>query len=368
MPPTSTVALEGPVNRTLTAARSLLVTRGRWRFPALGYALRGLKTLPGPVREPVFDLMRERVGEALPEFGDALRFMEAARGVPDCRLWQRRLLLVRPRLGGVSTREVVSDDGGRLRARLYLPPAHAPAPTAALVWIHGGAFLMGDLESAEAHWVAIECAATGIPVLSVDYRWCLNGLHYPGPLDDVLLAWEWAVGHAEEMGVEASDLHIGGGSAGGLLATSTTLRMRDSGGPMPASQVLAYPVLQGVLPPATPAVAAELEPLHLLTDDLIAGMFANWAGEADWLDPYVSPGLADATGLPPTFVLSCGHDSLRRASEPYAARLARAGVPVWHEVLPRSTHAPFSRVGSDDGGYALWRLRTWLTGGPGAMH
>ena len=367
MATTSALAVDGPVTRTLATARSVLVTRGRWRFPALGYALRGLKTLPSPVREPVFDLMRQRVGSALPEFGDALRFMEAAQGVPDSRLWQKRLLLDRPRLGRVSTREIVGDEPGRLRARLYLPPPDAPAPRAALVWIHGGAFLMGDLEAPEAHWVAMEFAATGTPVLSVDYHWCLSGVHYPTPLDDVLTAWSWAVQHAAELGVEASQLHLGGASAGGCLAASAVLRLRDTGGPMPASQCLLYPVLQGGLPPATPEVEAELAPLMLLTDDLIGGMFSNWAGDASWDDPYVSPGLGDPAGLPPTFVLSCGHDSLRRASEPYAERLRRAGVPVWHEVLPGSTHAPFSRLGSEDGDYALWRFRTWVAGGLPAM-
>ena len=363
--PSATVA--GPVTRALAEARSLLVTSGRWRFPALGYALRSVKALPPPVREPVLDLMRTRVAGALPEFADALRFMEAAQGVPDSRLWQRRLLLSRPHLGLVSMRDIVSDEGGRLRARLYLPPASTTTPGTALVWIHGGAFLMGDLEPPEAHWVAMEIAASGVPVLSVDYRWCLGGVHYPLPLDDVLAAWHWAVGHADELGVEASDLQIGGASAGALLAASLTLRMRDEGGPLPAAQCLAYPVLQGNLPPASPEVEAELAPLHLLTEDLVAGMFANWAGDAAWDDPYVSPGLADPTGLPPTFVLSCGHDSLRRASEPYAERLARAGVPVWHEVLPAATHAPFSRLDDPHAEYGLWRLRSWVSGGLAAM-
>lgn len=364
----TTERLEAHVTRTLASARSVLVTRGRWRFPALGYALRGLKTLPPPVREPVFDIMRQRVGGALPEFRDALRFMEAAQGVPDSRMWQRRLLLERPRLGGVSTREIVADDeNGRLRARLYLPPADAPDATAALVWIHGGAFLMGDLDAGEAHWVAVEVAATGIPVLSVDYRWCLNGVHFPTPLEDVLTAWHWAVEHADEMGVTPDQLHIGGASAGGCLAAGATLWLRDHDGPMPASQCLAYPVLQGDLPPASPDVAAELEPLQLLTPDLIGGMFANWAGDTPWDDPYLAPGHADPTGLPPTFVLTCGHDTLRRQSEPYADRLRRAGVPVWHELLPGVTHAPLSRVGDDDGDYALFRLRAWLGGGRPAM-
>jgi acetyl esterase len=90
----------------------------------------------------------------------------------------------------------LGDRRRRLTARLYLPPTDAPPATAALVWVHGGPFGIESLDQKEAHWLAIERAVSGIPVLSVDYRMCINGVHYPEPQDDVLTAWRWAVEHA----------------------------------------------------------------------------------------------------------------------------------------------------------------------------
>ena len=227
--------------------------------------------------------------------------------------------------------------------------------------------MLGGLDQEEAHWPSIELAAAGIPVLSVDYRWCLNGVHYPAPQDDVLTAWRWAVEHADELGVAREQLHLGGGSAGGCLVASATLRLRDEGRPMPASLYLGYPVLQAELPPASPEVAAELAALKVASPEWIADMVANWAGAAPTSDVLVSPGLADLEGLPPTYVLTCGHDSLRRASEPFARRLEDARVPVWHDLFETAERAPLDRPGTPDGRHAIQRLRTWLTGGVAAM-
>ena len=102
--------------------------RGRRRFAAIGHALRGIKALPAPVRERLLDGAAGGVSANLPPFPDVLRLVEAAGGVPDGRRWQERLVAERPELREVRTRDISSDDGGRLRARLYLPPADAPAP------------------------------------------------------------------------------------------------------------------------------------------------------------------------------------------------------------------------------------------------
>ncbi len=298
-----------------------------------------------------------------------LRLVEAAGGVPDGNRWQGQLIADRPALQAVRIRDISDDANGRLRARLYLPPAGAPAATAAFVWVHGGAFVIGSLDQKEAHWPAIELAASGIPVLSVDYRMCINGVHYPTPQDDVLTAWRWAVEHSNELGIDdPSQLHLGGASAGGCLVAGATLRLRDTQGQLPASLYLAYPVLQGHLPAATPTVAAELSTIDDVSEDWMRDMFANWAGTAAWDDPYVTPGLADPAGLPPTYILTCGHDLLRRASEPYADRLREAGIPVWHDLFPDSRHAPLDRPGTPDGERAIDRLRTWLAGGVAAMN
>nr|WP_233151244.1 alpha/beta hydrolase fold domain-containing protein [Sphingomonas sp. BT553] len=236
-----------------------------------------------------------------------------------------------------------------------------------MVWVHGGAFIIGSLDAREAHWPAIKLAAGGIPVLSVDYRMCIEGVHYPAPQDDVLAAWQWACDSAETLGVTREQLHLGGGSAGACLVAGATLRLRDTGKALPASLYLAYPVLEGRLPPATPDMLAELSASKLPADEWIAEMFATWAGAARWDDPYVAPGLADPSGLPPTYVLTCGRDALRRSSEPYVTRLTEAGVTVWHDVLSHSEHAPLDRPGTPDGERAVARLGTWLRAGIAGM-
>lgn len=341
--------------------------QGRLRFAAIGYALRLIKAMPTPLRERVLDAISSIVNSNLPPFPDVLRLVEAAGGVPDGTRWQRRLLAQRPDLRGVRIRDIDSDVEGRLRGRLYLPPMEAPAATAALVWVHGGAFVIGSLDQKEARWPAIELAAAGIPVISVDYRMCISGVHYPAPQDDVLSAWRWATTHSDELGVDPSLLHLGGGSAGGCLVAGAVVRLRDAGEPLPASLYLAYPVLQGELPLPSSEAKAVLASADGASDEWIRDMFTNWSGPASWQDPLVSPGVADLTGFPPTYVLTCGRDSLRRGSEPFAERLRLSGVPVWHDVLDDSEHAPLDRPGTPDGEQALHRLRAWLTDGISAM-
>ncbi len=331
--------------------------RGRPLFGAIGYAIRAAKALPAPARERLLDAVTGGVSTNLPPFPDVLRLVEAARGAPDGTRWQQRLLDERPNLRAVRTQDI---DDGTVRARLYLPPQDAPAATSAFVWIHGGAFVLGSLDAREAHWVAIELAAAGITVLSVEYRMCIDGVHFPAPHDDAMAAWTWATEHDDRLGVTADQLHLGGASAGACIAAGVALRLRDEGQQAPASLYLAYPVLEGHLPEATPEMTAGLGDARVPADEWIADMFSNWAGPASWSDPYVSPGLTDPTGLPPTYVLTCGRDSLRRSSEPYVDRLRAAGVPVWHDISEDSEHATFDRLGTPDAEHHLERLQSWL--------
>ena len=295
--------------------------RGRPLFGAIGYLVRGIKALPTPLRERALDILTSGVSTSLPPFADVLRLVEAAGGIPDGKLWQDRFLADYPAMRAVRLRAVSGNGSERVRARLYLPPEDAPKPATALVWVHGGAFVLGSLDAKEAHWLSMELAASGIPVVSVDYRMCIGGVHYPAPLEDVLSAWNWAVAHCDQLGINPNSLHMGGGSAGGCLVASAILRLRDAGEPLPASQILAYPVLEGQLPRPTPQMVAELAGTKLPSDAWVAEMFANWSGTADDAHPHVSPAFADPEGLPPSLVLTCGRDALRRSSEPYARKL-----------------------------------------------
>src|SRR5687768_2615423 len=117
---------------------------------------------------------------------------------PDVAEITTGLLARFPELAAVAVTEPeIAGPHGEVAARLYRRPDVAPA--AALVWAHGGAFVAGDLNMAEAHWVGLALAARGVPVLSIDYRKVLHGVTYPVPSDDVLAAWSWAVDHATEL-------------------------------------------------------------------------------------------------------------------------------------------------------------------------
>ena len=87
---------------------------------------------------------------------------------------------------------------GPVPIRVYRDATATPSGRA-LVWVHGGAFIGGNLDMPESNWVARELAARGIPVASVDYAKCLGDVHYPVPSDDVLAAWRHVRDAAEDL-------------------------------------------------------------------------------------------------------------------------------------------------------------------------
>jgi acetyl esterase len=126
-----------------------------------------------------------------------------------------------------------------LRARHYRPAVAEAAPL--LLFFHGGGFVVGDIESHDGLCRMI-CKDAAIHVLSVDYR--LAPEHKaPAAVDDCVAAYQWARGHAAELGADPSRIGVGGESAGGNLAALVALRSREEGIPQPTLQVLLYPVL-----------------------------------------------------------------------------------------------------------------------------
>lgn len=227
-----------------------------------------------------------------------------------------------PRLAQVEMRDLAIEgrNGRSVPARLYRDAA-VPAAGRALVWVHGGAFLGGHLDMPESHWVSMELAARGIPVLALDYVKCLGETHFPEPSDDVLAGWRYAVAHAEELfGLPASAIVLGGASAGGNLTAGATARLRDAGESVPAGLVLVYPLLH----PNGPDASSEVDPTSRHGE-----LALNFAGAVDALaDPHAFAGLGPAEGFPPAFVLVCEQDELRPSGEVFAAHLKDAGVDV----------------------------------------
>ncbi|HUD28596.1 MAG TPA: alpha/beta hydrolase, partial [Novosphingobium sp.] len=129
------------------------------------------------------------------------RFLQRLRGVPKP-----------PRPEGLSVRDVVipaSGDRPDLRVRVYAPDTVA-APRPAMLWIHGGGFIIGTPEQDEANIIAL-CRELDMAVVAVAYRLGPDHPH-PAALHDCYAALEWLHGHAGILGVDAGRIAIGGNS------------------------------------------------------------------------------------------------------------------------------------------------------------
>jgi len=243
----------------------------------------------------------------------------------------------------VQTRDdAVPGPHGPVPVRVYSPAgAHTDRP--GLVWLHGGAFLGGDLDMPEADWTARHMAdRAGAVVVTVDYRLCTGGVHYPVPHDDVVAAVRWARENAAGLGMDRTRISLGGASAGGNLAIGAALKLRDEDGEPPAALLPIYPVAHSVLPPASAALAArmaEVPPvLRFLPEDTDSFNTNYLGGPLSAADGYAFGALAVLEGLCPTLVLNAEYDDLRASGEDFTARLALAGVDVRQVLVPGMLH------------------------------
>lgn len=222
---------------------------------------------------------------------------------------------------GVQTRDsLIGAFGHRFAIRHYHVEGSAPA--AAIVYYHGGGFILGGLDSHDDICAEL-CAGTGYDVLSADYRLAPEHVH-PAAFDDARMAFDWAAA--------ASDLPIilCGESAGGNLAAAVAHATRGHRRAA-IGQVLVYPSLGGDMSGASYIEHAEA-PMLTMRDVLFYrdirfgdGRFAS--------DPTVAPLRdADFTGLPATVIVTAQCDPLSSDGEAYRDRIAAAGGRAfWHE-------------------------------------
>lgn len=238
---------------------------------------------------------------------------------------------------------------GPVTARVYQPVS--PDPDWPLfVWCHGGGWWAGDLDMPEADATSREvCARAGAVVISVDYRLAVDGVHFPVPHDDVLAVARWSAEQVPGLRANSRRFVLGGASAGANLAAGVALRLRDEGGRLPALLVLAYPALHPELPEPSPDLAEvlpRLSPSTAMAPAVYQPMVENYlGGPALEASGYAMPGLADPSGLPPTFILECELDGLRASSQAYARQLADAGVPTETRRIPGVAHGVLNRPG-----------------------
>lgn len=263
-------------------------------------------------------VQRMRAEQKRGEPAAPLDVSELRRAGRERALARRRL----PEVFGVEDREA---DG--VPVRLYQPGPQRPPST--VVFLHGGAWTVGDLESHDGACRRI-ATGTGAAVLAVDYRRAPEH-PWPAAVDDAVTALRWTAARYRR------PLAVMGDSSGGNLAALASLRLRDEGGPVPDLQVLAYPNTDLTL--SQPSVKEKATGWGL-DADFVAWGAANWVPDpARRGDPAVSPLFApDLTGLPSAVVVTAEHDPLRDEGDAYARRLADAGVTVRHRCEPGMVH------------------------------
>jgi acetyl esterase len=231
----------------------------------------------------------------------------------------------------------VPGPAGELPVRIYrrfgLPEA-APA----IVYLHGGGWVAGDLDSHDGTCRLLADESECI-VVSVDYR--LAPEHpFPAAIDDAVAAYRWVHDHAGELSIEPGRVGVMGDSAGGNLAAVIAQVTRDTDVPAPTAQCLVYPSTD----------ARFREPSHTIFAE---GFFLTRASmewfreqylpdESDWDSPLAAPiEQPDLRGVAPALVVTAGFDPLRDEGRRYAERLADAGVPTRYRCYDDMAHGFF---------------------------
>ena len=235
--------------------------------------------------------------------------------------------------------------GGEIPLRIYSPQSSSPSP--ALIYFHGGGWVLGDLES---HDHVCRALANRVPctVVSVDYR--LAPEHkFPAAVDDSYAATEWIAAHAQELGIDRERMAVGGDSAGGNLAALVALLARDRNGPELVYQLLIYPGTDMRMD--QPSVEENADGPILTKAAMIWFVNHYLPCVEERTNPLASPLLAaDLSNLPAALIITAECDPLRDEGEAYGRRLDQSGVPVEIHRYPGMPHGFFSFAAALDGG------------------
>lgn len=230
----------------------------------------------------------------------------------------------------VRTLSVPTAEAGReVRVRAYLPASPDGDAVPVLVFVHGGGWVSGDLDTHDVLCRALAVRAE-VVVLSVDYR--LAPEHpYPAGLEDVYEVLAWAGEHAQSVGGDPARLAIAGDSAGGNIAAAAAHLTRDRGGPELAAQLLMYPGLRNTMDTPSWVQWGHTFPSRQVQAYVLAAYVPPGVSR---LDPLVAPLWGDLRDLPPALILVGDRDPLRDECLEYADALRSAGGVAECRVYP----------------------------------
>lgn len=208
-----------------------------------------------------------------------------------------------------------------LTVRLYRPSSQPGLPI--ILFVHGGGFILGNLETHDAMAREFANRANAV-IVAVDYRLAPE-YPYPAALDDCMLALEWVIAEAAALNVDPTRISLAGDSAGGQLAVATALRCPGSGTRL-RHVALLYPLLD---PHRACPSARTLAEGYMLTGSFIEWAWSAYRGRPDVANsPLFDVNHAVLENFPPTTIVTAQFDPLRDEGEAFSARLERAGMPV----------------------------------------
>ncbi|MGG6310636.1 alpha/beta hydrolase [Paenibacillus macerans] len=236
----------------------------------------------------------------------------------------------------ITDRQIVGAGGQQMLLRVYEPIVRDGEALPALLWFHGGGYILGHPDVDDGICQSFVEAA-GCVVFSPDYR--LAPEHpFPAGMEDCYAALVWIAGNATELHIDINRIAIGGPSAGGGMTAAMALLARDRSGPAICYQMPLYPMIddRNITPSSheitNPAVWNRAN--NLAAWKMYLGEHAN--GE---ISPYAAPSRARSlAGLPPTYTCVGQLDPFRDETIEYVARLARDGVDVEFQLYPGCYH------------------------------
>lgn len=232
--------------------------------------------------------------------------------------------------------------GQRLPARLYGAALGQPTPSPVLLYLHGGGYTLGSLDSHDGlcRQLALACNCA---VLAVAYRLAPEA-PFPAALDDTQDAWAWLQANAHSHGLDANRVAVAGDSAGATLATVLAAQRADEGATQPCAQLLFYPATDATRHSESQTLFAEGYLLETATLDWFYQHYAPQAAQReDWRCSPLYAGQA-LRGSAPALLYAAQFDPLLDEGLAYADTLRAQGVQVEARLCSGMTH-DFLRMG-----------------------
>lgn len=226
--------------------------------------------------------------------------------------------------------------------------------TKVLLFTHGGGFMVGSSTTHRklAGHIAKEI---GVSAIVLDYR--LAPEHpFPAALEDVVTAYKALL----EDGIKAEDITTIGDSAGGNLAVTSVLKLRELGIELPGKVIALSPWLNMELTGET--LETNLETDGLIRKPNLEGMIAAYIGEDEEKrrNPFVNPLYADFTSFPPLYINAGGHEALLDDAKRLYERAVEHGVETTLNVVDGMQHVfPFSAGRAVEADEEIQSIAAW---------